>query len=56
MLKNQSSHNGVKPIPSRQARRVDSDYIFTFSNGLCMQELSHSDRIVKQLKSQRSNW
>jgi hypothetical protein len=46
----------MKPIPLRPARRVDFDSIFTFSNGLRMRELSHSDGFLKQLKSQRSNW
>jgi hypothetical protein len=44
----------MKPIPLRPARHADSDHIFTFSNGLRMRELSHSDQILKQLKSQRS--
>jgi hypothetical protein len=46
----------MKPIPLRPARRADSDHIFTFSNGLHMRELSHSDQILKQAKSQWSNW
>jgi hypothetical protein len=55
-LKNESSQNQTKPIPLRPARRVDSGHIFTFSNGLCMRELSHSDHFSKQLKSQQVNW
>jgi hypothetical protein len=46
----------MKPIPLRPARRVDSGHIFTFSNRRCIQELSHSDQILKHAKSQQSNW
>jgi hypothetical protein len=56
MLKNESSQNWMKPIPLRPAHRSDSDSIFTFSNGLRMRELSHSNRFLKQLKSQKVNW
>jgi hypothetical protein len=52
-LKNESSQNGMKPIPLRPAHRADSDHIFTFSNGCRMRELSHSDHFPKQLKSQK---
>jgi hypothetical protein len=53
MLKNQSSHNWMKPMPLRPARSPDSGHIFTFSNGRCMRELSYSDRFLKQAKSQQ---
>jgi len=46
----------MKPIPLWPARRADFGHIFTFSNGLCMQELSYSDRILKNQKSQRVSW
>jgi hypothetical protein len=55
-LKNESSQNRMKPIPLQPAHCVDSYSIFTFSNGRCMRELSHSDRFPKQLKSQQVNW
>jgi hypothetical protein len=53
MLKNQSSHNWMKPIPLRPVRRDDSGSIFTFSNGRYMRELSYFAHFLKQLKSQR---
>jgi hypothetical protein len=40
---------------SGPTHHVDSRHIFTFSNGLCMRYLSHSNHILKQLKSQRVN-
>jgi hypothetical protein len=46
----------MKLIPLQSAHSAYFGHIFTFSNGLCMRELSHSDQILKHLKSQRSNW
>ena len=54
MLKNKSYWNWMKPTPLRPTRRVDSGHIFTFSNGLYMRELSHSDHFLKHLKSQNT--
>ena len=54
MLKNESAQNPTKPIPLRMSRLPDSGSIFTLSNGLCMRNLSRSDRKPKQVKSQRS--
>jgi hypothetical protein len=46
----------MKPIPLRPTHRANSNNIFTFSNGHRMRELLHSGQILKQVKSQRSNW
>jgi hypothetical protein len=54
MLKNESAQNLTKLTPLRPSRLLDSDGIFTLSNGLCMRKLSRSDRKPKQVKSQRS--
>jgi hypothetical protein len=54
MLKNESAQNLMKPTPLRPSRLPDFGGIFTLSNGLRMQKLSHSDRKPKQGKSQRS--
>jgi hypothetical protein len=54
MLKNESAQNLTKPMPLRPSRLLDSDGIFTLSNGLRMRKLSCSDRKPKQVKSQRS--
>jgi hypothetical protein len=54
MLKNECYRNRVKPIPFQSTHRANSGHIFNFSSGLCMRDLSHSDQILKQLKSQRS--
>jgi hypothetical protein len=40
----------MKPITLQPDRCVDSIHIFTLSNRIYMQELSHSDQILKQLK------
>jgi hypothetical protein len=54
MLKNKSARNATKPAPLRLSRLLDSDSIFTSSNGLHMRKLSRSDRKPKQVKCQRS--
>jgi hypothetical protein len=54
MLKNQGSQNWMKPIPLRAARRADSSGIFISQNELWMRDIFPSDRILKQLKNQRS--
>jgi hypothetical protein len=53
----------TKPIPLRPTRHADSGHIFTFSNGLRMRELSHSDQISqttkkskKKINSQKVTW
>jgi hypothetical protein len=50
MLKNESSWNATKPIPLHPSRLPDSSGIFTFSNGLRMEKISHSVRKFKQAK------
>jgi hypothetical protein len=50
MLKNESSRNATKPMPLHPSRLPDSGGIFTFSNGLRMEKISHSVRKVKQAK------
>jgi hypothetical protein len=54
MLKNESAQNLMKPTPLRPSHFLDSNSIFTLSNGLHMRKLSRSDRKPKQVKSQRS--
>jgi hypothetical protein len=50
MLKNESARNPTKPTPLRLARLPDSGGIFTLSNGVRMEKISHSVRKVKQAK------
>jgi hypothetical protein len=50
MLKNESARNATKPMPLRPYRLLDSGGIFTLSNGLRMEKISHSVRKVKQAK------
>jgi hypothetical protein len=50
MLKNESAWNLMKPIPLHPSRLPDSSGIFTFSNGVRMDKISHSVRKVKQAK------
>jgi hypothetical protein len=50
MLKNESARNMTKPIPLRPSRLPDSGGIFTLSNGVRMEKISHSVRKVKQAK------
>jgi hypothetical protein len=50
MLKNESARNPTKPTPLCPSRLPDSGGIFTLSNGVCMEKISHSDRKVKQEK------
>jgi hypothetical protein len=50
MLKNESARNATKPVPLRLSRLPDSGGIFTLSNGLRMEKISHSVRKVKQVK------
>jgi hypothetical protein len=42
MLKNESARNPMKPTPLRLSRLPDSGGIFTFSNGVSMEKISHS--------------
>ena len=51
MLKKESVWNATKPIPLHPSRLLDSSGIFTFSNGLRMEKISHSVRKVKQAKN-----
>jgi hypothetical protein len=50
MLKNESAQNATKPIPLHPSRLPDSSGIFTLSNGVRMEKISHSVRKVKQAK------
>jgi hypothetical protein len=50
MLKNESAWNMTKLVPLRPSHLPDSDGIFTLSNGLHMEKISHSVRKVKQEK------
>jgi hypothetical protein len=50
MLKNESARNATKPVPLRPSRLPDSGGIFTLSNGLRMEKISHSVRKAKQVK------
>jgi hypothetical protein len=51
MLKNESARNAMKPIPLRPSCLPDSGGIFTLSNGVRMEKISHSVRKVKQGKN-----
>ena len=51
MIKNESSRNALKPMPLCLSRLPDSDSIFTLSNGLRMENISHSVQKVKQAKN-----
>jgi hypothetical protein len=44
MLKNESARNPMKPTPLCQARLPYSGGIFTLSNGVRMEKISHSVR------------
>jgi hypothetical protein len=50
MLKNESARNPTKPTLLCPARLPDSGGIFTLSNGVRMENISRSDRKVKQAK------
>ena len=50
MLKNESAQNATKPMPLRPSCLPDSDDIFTFTNRVCMEEISRSVRQAKQAK------
>jgi hypothetical protein len=50
MLKNESARNLMKPTPLRPSRLPDSSGIFTLSNGVHMEKISHYVRKVKQAK------
>jgi hypothetical protein len=50
MLKNESARNPTKPTPLRLSRLPDSGGIFTLSNGVRMEKISHSVRQAKQAK------
>jgi hypothetical protein len=50
MLKNESARNPTKPTPLRPSRLPDSGGIFTLSNRVRMEKISHSVRKVKQAK------
>jgi hypothetical protein len=50
----QSSRIQTKPVPSCSARRVDSDSIFFFENGLCMRKISRSEVFPKHAKKSQS--
>jgi hypothetical protein len=41
MIKNESAQNATKPMPLRLSHLLDSGDIFTLSNGVCMEEISH---------------
>jgi hypothetical protein len=51
MLKNESARNPTKPTPLCLSRLPDSGGIFTLSNGVRMEKISHSVRKVKQAKN-----
>jgi hypothetical protein len=50
MLKNESARNPMKPTPLHPSRLPDSGGIFTLSNGVRMEKISHSVRQAKQAK------
>jgi hypothetical protein len=50
MLKNESAWNVTKHVPLHPSHLLDSDGIFTLSNGLRMEKISRSTRNVKQAK------
>ena len=51
MLKNESAQNPTKPIPLRLSCLLDSGGIFTLSNGLRMEKISHFVQKFKQAKN-----
>jgi hypothetical protein len=51
MLKNESARNVMKPMPLRPSHLPDSGGIFTSSNRVRMEKISHSIRKVKQAKN-----
>jgi hypothetical protein len=50
LLNFQSARNATKTVPLRPSRLPDSDGIFTFANGVRMEEISRSVRQAKQAK------
>jgi hypothetical protein len=50
LLNFQSARNATKTVPLRPSRLPDSGGIFTFANGVRMEEISRSDRQAKQGK------
>jgi hypothetical protein len=50
LLNFQSARNAMKTVPLRPSRFPDSGGIFTFANGVRMEEISRFDRQVKQGK------
>jgi hypothetical protein len=50
LLNFQSAQNVMKTVPLRLSRLPDSGGIFTFSNGVRMEEISRSVRQAKQAK------
>jgi hypothetical protein len=50
LLNFQSAQNATKIVPLRPSRLPDSGGIFTFSNGVRMEEISRSVRQAKQAK------
>jgi hypothetical protein len=50
MIKNESARNPMKPTPLCPSRLPDSGGIFTLSNRVHMEKISHSVRKVKQAK------
>jgi hypothetical protein len=50
LLSFQSARNATKTIPLRLSRLLDSGGIFTFSNGVRMEEISQSVHQAKQAK------
>jgi hypothetical protein len=50
MLKNESDWNQMKPTPLRLSCLPDSGGIFTLSNGVHMEKISHSVHQAKQAK------
>ena len=50
MLNFQSARNVTKTVPLRPSCLPASDVIFTFANGVCMEEISRSVRQAKQTK------
>jgi hypothetical protein len=50
MLKNESARNATKPTPLCPSHLPDFSGIFTLSNRVRMEKISHSVRKVKQAK------
>jgi hypothetical protein len=50
LLNFQSARNATKIVPLRPSRLPDSGGIFTFANGVRMEEISRSVRQAKQAK------